>query len=512
MDHRLLLIKSITLLFRESQLPQSNENSSGMVKDITSLIKPSEGVIAGDFTKDVITSLRETALWMVKNPPTYEYDKSELLQRIRINVGRDENLFKAFRDGIEADLGEDEIKKLIQAHKFVLKTFLNQTKVKEILKNSYNRAYFHEDTLDWKFFIKETIDSLQTCADKAEGGEVQHASVVDDIHFHDLEGINKVFQRGMEELDYNGVIRFGWQGLNRMFGSQGGARRGEMIVVGALQHNFKSGMTLEMFKSAALYNKPYMRDPLKKPLLMRMSFENPSAMDITYLYKSLVENEEGMPVDIRTVNPTEAAQYVARRLQANGYAINMCHVDPSDYTYHDLFDRIIQLESDGYEIHLLELDYLNMMSKRGCAQGPAGTEVRDLFRRVRNFTSKRGITTITPHQLSTEAKGLVRMGTDNFVQEIANKGYYDSCRTIDQEVDMEIYIHIVKVNDVSYLTLQRGKHRKIQITNPRDLYCVYKFEEIGGIRDDLNGKDMSRKTVGGSTVSDGGEPAWFSGI
>lgn len=58
---------------------------------------------------------------------------------------------------------------------------------------------------------------------------------------------------------------------------------------------------------------------------------------------------------------------------------------------------------------------------------------------------------------------LIRNGMDEqFVAEIKNKGYYDGCRTLDQEVDMELYIHIVKVDGRSYLTLQRGKHRVIK--------------------------------------------------
>lgn len=510
MDQRLLLIKSITLLYRESQLPTLTENSNMMVKDVLVLTKPAEGMMV-DFAKDAITSLRETLQWMCGNPVNHQYDQSELLQRIRINVGNEENLFEAFREAITPSLSEDEIKRSIITYKEALRLFLNQTKVKEILKERSVKASFQSETIDWKHFVNETIAKLEPYRDLI-AHNTKHASIVDDINFDDIDSVNRIFHRGVEELDNKGILRFGWQGLNRMFGPQCGARRGEMIVIGALQHNFKSGMTLEMFKHAALYNTPYMRDPQRKPLLMRMSFENPAAMDITYLYKSLVENIEGVPVDIRSVSPYEAASYVSEKLQSNGYRINMCHVDPSEYTFYDLFDRVDKLESDGYEIHLLELDYLAMMSKKGCAQGPAGTEIRDLFRRVRNFTSKRGITCITPHQLSTEAKQLIRMGTDDFVQQIANKGYYDGCRTVDQEVDMEIYIHIVKINDESFLTIQRGKHRKIAITPMKDLYTVYKFEQVGGIRDDINGRDQSRKSAGGALNIEGGGDSWLSGI
>lgn len=104
---------------------------------------------------------------------------------------------------------------------------------------------------------------------------------------------------------------------------------------------------------------------------------------------------------------------------------------------------------------------------------------------------------------------LVRQGVDSFVQEIANKGYYDSCRTIDQEVDLEIYIHIEKVpGQGSFLTCQRGKHRGVKITKAEHLYSVLPFSDIGGIKDDVNSDDMSSSSVGGKPLAEGGGD-WF---
>jgi hypothetical protein len=133
------------------------------------------------------------------------------------------------------------------------------------------------------------------------------------------------------------------------------------------------------------------------------------------------------------------------------------------------------------------------------------------MRLTNSLDKKRKILFITPHQLSTEAKRLVRQGVENFVQEIAGKGYYDSCGTIDQEVDMEIYLHIVKMNGRSYLTIQRGKHRKSgAITKEKDLFCVYQFEEVGGIPDDVNGPNMARRHIGGGQPGSDDEKPWFA--
>ncbi|MNI08789.1 hypothetical protein D3C87_1297640 [compost metagenome] len=69
---------------------------------------------------------------------------------------------------------------------------------------------------------------------------------------------------------------------------------------------------------------------------------------------------------------------------------------------------------------------------------------------------------------------------------------------------MEISIHIEKFNGESFLTCQRGKHRKVTITPEKDLYCVLKFEKIGNIPDDVNGPDRSVRKVGGRPANDGG--------
>jgi hypothetical protein len=103
---------------------------------------------------------------------------------------------------------------------------------------------------------------------------------------------------------------------------------------------------------------------------------------------------------------------------------------------------------------------------------------------------------------------LIRQGNEEtFVKDIANKGYYDSCKTIDQEVDLEIYVHIIKCDSKSWLCVQRGKHRLIQVTPDEHKFTVLPFNDIGDIRDDVNGPDTSRKKPGGAAP--GEDKPWF---
>lgn len=510
MDTKLLLVKTITLLYREGQVGNPDTSSIPLAKEIVSGIKTAEGLLASDFGKDVITSLRDTAMWMIENGPKHRYDKEELLQRLRMNVNGDDSTYDALKQGIAKEYTEEELVIVIKSYRGSLLDYKNRLSVKDVLRQYNTKLAFHEDTVNWKTIVEDLRTTLKPfeVALRGEAQEV-HPSTVSAIDFSDVNSIRDVLMLAVDELDERGILRIGWQGFARMFGDTMGMRRGEFIVVGALQHNFKSDWCLNTMRQVALYNKPYMRDPKKKPALLRISFENTAAHDIASWYKEFYENETKTPINQKDIDPVEAAQIVFERMQINGYHILYRHIDPTEFTFRDLFDMLDKFEQDGYEIHAIWCDYLNMMSKRGCAQGAQGQDIRDLFRRVRNYTLKRGITFITPHQLSTEAKSLTRLGVDNFVKEIANKGYWDSCRTLDQEVDMEIYLHIEKANGEKYLTGQRGKHRKLVQTREQDQYTVYKFEPYG-IIDDINGPDLSRRSVGGRTMSEGGETAWYT--
>lgn len=508
MDPKLLLVKVITLLYRESQLENNNASSKDLARQVISAIRMPESTLDTDNNREALIGLRTTALWMSDNPATETYERSVLLQRIRVNVGQEDGLYAAFEAGMDELPSQDFVKKHILEHRVALTSFLRRGRAQEILKTAYTQSAFNAETVDWNNFVKDVMQELEPLAQSAD--TKQDPSVLKSVDFDDEEAVSKLLESSQEELSPAGALRTGWQMFNRMLGSAGGFRRGESVVVGALQHNFKTGWTLSNFRHAAIYNKPFMKDETKIPLIIHISAENELNSNIMQLYVQLKENEDrSAPVDVQSVDIAAASLYVRERMQAMGYKIKMYRVDPSEFGYRQLFDLLLKLEAEGYEVHMLVLDYLNMLTKKGCQSGPAGFETRDLFRRTRNFTAPRGITFITPAQLSTEAKGMTRGGIEDFVKEIANKGYYDSCRTIDQEVDLEIYIHIEKVNGVSYLTVQRGKHRKVEITKNDYLYGVLEFAPVGGLLDDVDGADLSCKKPGGGAVSGNDAETWY---
>lgn len=508
MDSKLLLVKIITLLFAESCNPKPTGHARSIAKLALEEIKPTNQGLVADFSRDTIGKLFEIVNWMLTRPIDERFSATDILSRTKLAVESEEYIYDALATEIDGEKTDEDIKNIIKNSREHINQFLRQSSITKIMRDGYRAVQFNAASVDWNNFVKDISSQLEPYL---TNGPMDSSTLVEYVDIGNSDSLVQAFKLAKEQVSSEGVIRFGWRGLNRMFGDQGGGRRGEFLVIGALQHNFKSGTALEMAKSAALYNKPYMIDPTKKPLILRISLENPLANDIIHIYRSLIEPEINAPVDQASIDPLQAAAYTYERLTENGYHFQIEHHDPSDYTIHKLIETIEKYEEQGYEIHLLSIDYLAMMSTKGCKQGATGQDIRDLFRRARNATETRHIFTVTPHQLSVEAKKLTRGGVDDFVKEIANKGYYDSCSTIDQEVDMEIYQHKVVVNGVSYLTMQRGKHRKSGlITPPTDLYCVYQFNATRGfIDDDILTYDQSMNRIAAAPRSAGGEPAWF---
>lgn len=499
MNSKLLLIRAITLLYRQSQLDVGATSTPDLVKDIANTVQMPEMVVgSSDSDRDLLMGLKFMALTMAQDPEGTKYVAEDLLQKVRLFTVHDETLYETLKEGIVGNMEETDLRTITGSIRQELTEYLRNLKAMEIIKEASKKAMFKREEIgDMPKFIAEFRSALEIYETSVKEKD---PAIVGAVSLSNIDQVVGIFNQAKELNDEKGIMKTGWQGLNRML--QGGFRRGEECVIGALQHNFKTGFSLSLFKHIAMYNTPYMIDPKKKPMLLRISFEDPLSLNFPFLYRNIKENETLQPADVVNTPEAEMAAYVMEKLSINGYEVRLLHVNPSLWGYRDIQNYVLQMEAEGFEIHCLFLDYLNMIDKSGCDNtGPMGSNIRDLFRRMRNFCSPRKITLITPHQLSTEAKMLIRQGNEeNFVKEIANKGFYDSCKTLDQEVDLEIYIHIVKVDGKSWLTIQRGKHRLIKQTAEEFKFCVLPFEDIGDIRDDIGKADTTRKKPGGNPV------------
>lgn len=507
MDNRLLLVKSATLLYRESLLPGRTENSADLVRSVLENVKIADISVTLNKERDIQIALKSTVLEMCENEVSHEYEKQDLLQRLKMNCFGDDDLYESLLQGIDTDIAEASVKRSVVNIRKSISNHFREQQVDEMLMKAAGQFRHNRDKIkDVGIWISELTAQLEPFS-MTRGNDVDPA-IISSIDIGDEKSTSAAFQAIKDASKGQSILKTGLQDLNDML--QGGLRRGETTVIGALQHKYKTGFSLTVYKGVALYNTPLMRDPTKKPLLLRISFEDDATLNLQFLYQSLKEGETGEKVSVDGISVEDLSAYVKEKMQVNGYHVHLLRVDPTRWTYLNICNYIINVEAQGYEVHMCMLDYLAMIPTTGCSVGPMGSDLRDMFRRMRNFCAPRGISLVTPHQLSTEAKQLIRENRQDFVKEIAEKGYWDKCKTIDNEVDLEIYIHIEKFNKRSYLTIQRGKHRLPTIIDDEKKFVVYPFHDIGGIKDDINGDRTGSRKVGGKVIGaeNDGRPDW----
>lgn len=492
MDVRTILSKIVTLIYRTRLL--GNLENDDLVKTILGTIKTDTAEM-NFMGSTPVKRLKEAcqSLLSEKDP----IPKDVLISQISLLLENDHKLLEVLRESINQEHDEGTNKRVVTNIVKTLNNYYKETLALDIFNRaSYDLRFNRAKIGNFADYLKNTLSELEPLSNVMSF--LKDPAVVGELDFDNPDSVDVVFNEVKKLNSNTGVYKFGWQAANRM--SQGGVRRGETVGIGALQHKYKTGFTLSNFCQFATLNSPIMTtkevEEGKKPLLLRISFEDNLTNNLQFMYQYLKANE-GSPVsmkDFADLSIDELRDYITKRLTATGFKIKMRRVDPSQWTYSSLLNYIIELEAEGYAVHLLMVDYLLMLPTTGCTQGPTGSDKRDMLRRVRNFCSARNIIFMSPFQLSTEAKQLLRNGIPehDFVNQIAEKGYYDGCKTVDQEFDLEINVHVFTHKRKKYLAVRRGKHRLPTVVPEEDLYFMLRFPSLNvPVLEDINGDDTS---------------------
>jgi archaellum biogenesis ATPase FlaH len=509
-DIKLVIARCLSIIFRESQLENDTINSKDYIRKILGDIKIIESGLALDQDNKIISSLKNYVLEMTRKPTGHVFEYNEIIQRIKLICDNDNNLFESIRDSIALEMKQDELTKCIFSYRKELDSFLKEKKLRDLISEADKKIKYRPHEINnTKDFVTDLINSLSEYQIDNSVDAVDHA-IVSEVDFSDTNKIISVLNEVKGEADGAAIIQTPWQGLNRML--RGGLRRGQLTTISALQHHNKSGLSLGILCGAALYNNPMeqMIDKTKKPMILLISAEDEMPRIIGTLYMLLRGNLDGVQVtdeEMANLDLIETSKYLNEQLEkTNGYKFKTLRVNPSEWTYIDICNYINKQEADGYEIHLLCIDYLNMFPKTGCRGDGEPARIQNLFQVMRNFLSAKKIATITPHQLSGDANELFRQGkSKDLVNLVAGGNYYADCKGISREVDCELFIHIVNESGRFYQTIRRGKHRVIGKTDEKFLYLVLPFEDVGGLRFDIGKLDTSLSKVGSKRREDGTE-------
>lgn len=498
-----ILIKCIGLLFKEYELinkgdMERTELSVDLVKSILNVLSSDKKPLSGS---DIIIVEELKNFLSTLIDKTFEFNRDTVLQTIEIILRDREQLYLIIEKSLNQEMSVSGSKNsIVNLRKYLLRYYKECEMVNLISKASFalNTSNVQDGV---SVYVNTLIDKLQALNITTS---VRDPAIQEMVDIDNEEEVEKSMEEMSKEENGGEKFKTGWKALNRML--QSGFRRGEQWVIGSLQHNYKSGFVRSLFVQLITHNKPLDTVPGKKPLALFISFEDQVMIINSFIYKYLYYNEFNDVPDFSKITAKEITKYITEKLTANGFKVMIMKVDPNLWDYKNLVNKVVELEANGYDPQILVVDYLSKMNTNGCKQGPIGTEYRDLFDKMRQFSIGHNILFITPHQLSTEAKALNSPSKGGltgfeFLREINGKGYYADTRQLDQVVDGEIYIIKSRVARGEYkLYCARGKHRTTKIiANENDLEFSLDFPKNGmPIKEDLYDPDVEE----GSGVKD----------
>lgn len=492
MDFRVVLSKIVTFIYRSRQIGVYDHDD--LLRTILEKVKI-ETSQQPQLLNNSISNLKTYSLELleIKESIPIEY----LKQRLTIVLDKDPNLLKAILDAVEVTLEESAIKRTLTSLVKLLSNYYKESNVIELVsKAAYDLKFNRSKITNINDYVRDLMTQLEPLS--LNMTKIKDPALINEVDFEVQDNLRNAFEEVKNINNNLAIFKTGWQGLNTML--QGGVRRGEFVTIGALQHKYKTGFSLSLFMQIAMHNKPFAVPANKKPLLLRISFEDSIVNNLQFMYIYLRSHEDKNfnIKEIDSISNEKLSSYIVEKLTSNGFYIKLLRVDPSQWTYLNVINKIIELEANGYEVQLLMLDYITLLPTTGCVTGPIGSDRKDLIRRIRNFCSSKNITVITPIQLSSEAKQLIRNGVPEhqFVNEIAEKGYYDGSRSIDQDLDLELFIHLFNHNKKKILSVRRGKHRVPTVIDELDKYMMLPFPGLNiPIQEDINAEDSSFKVL-----------------
>lgn len=470
------LIKIITAMFYLQRSDLDSLTYLAELKEYTAGIKIEKNNLGIGSEEAIIDSLKYTADWMFGAGDAL-IPLDILIQRLKVNVHGDHVYLTSITETLRDDISKADASKNVVTVIGELRHSFKHQRLKESIQKA-NRELNFGQIRDPQQYIKNLITDLETFTGSASGEAPGFIGVLD---FSVEDQLVEVLEKTTEAFSAEGVLKIGIDGFDKATGI-GGIRRGECVNFGALTHNYKSGMLMDACLGIPMFNDPWMIDPDKKPLILRISLENTLEQDIANLYCKLHEIKHQERIPIAEINIREAAHALMQHFGQRGYHFVIEHHDPNNTTPYDLFQVVNKYLQKGYEIHVLCVDYLTQIF-HNVAGDREDSKIQKLYDMTRNFTYTKAITLLTAHQLSTEAQDYAR---NNPAQGLARKfstgGWYMSCKSLHTKLDLEFILHIVEHRDgKKYLSFHRGKHRNGQHTPDLHKGGYYEFQEFGGI-------------------------------
>lgn len=336
--------------------------------------------------------------------------------------------------------------------------------------------------------LKRMASELNDVFQSPEYNDME-ASAIDRVDFGNIETIRAALLQH-KQRNVDNVMKFGLQGMNRMFGRAQGYTLSESVVFNALSHHYKSRMLMNVARWTVQYNTPTnMVGGI--PTVLFISLENETANNMMTLFKDAYASVMQTSPEGKT--DEEIIEFVYDFFNRNGWRLIVERRLGNTFGFNELRSLVEEYEGMGHKICVTVIDYMNMMKKVG---GDVGNhlQIRELYTNTVNFLKHKGSALFTAHQLNRDAAKLAATNVTNVVGKFG-MGYLADGMDPQREVDVVVFLHIEKNQfGIPYLTMRIDKHRYVDDTEEKNKTCAYRFGPYG-IQDDLFGKDESVRDI-----------------
>lgn len=493
MNDLLVLVKLLTALYQAKKLKDPN-----LITELTEILEelpaPPPDVLIQD--KNLRESIRAAIHWLLSQQDDDPLIKSLLMQRVTMFVKGDDDMKSIIEMGLEELPNEELTRKLV--YKQITEIRLNsedevfQKKFKQKIKD-----FLYKDTSEMKREDWSNLMDLITEKVNSSFGERQ-SEVVVSVNTANPESFFDIIEMAKKENSKEGILRTGIQGLNQGLEPDGGFRRGKMYMLEALTNRGKSFGMAHILASVGMYNVPMLRNKAKIPTLLFESSEDTMDLVIMRMYKLSCTIDLQTDSDFQTAETTNIVDVIAQCFKKNGWYLVMNQIEAYKDNIANMFARVRKLELQGHEIIFYGYDYLALQNIDKVPGESKSDKLQLVYRRVRSFTTARGICFVTPHQLSPEAKKLLKELDDEsevyFAREVAGKSMTETSTKITNEVDGVICIHVAKTATKTYFTGAIGKQRG-EGCAPEKRFFIYDLDPVLGLKHDINTKPAFRRSL-----------------
>lgn len=494
MSNLLILVKILTAIYQVKRI-----NDKSLLNELLDILQTVPITSSEVFIQDKKTEedIRSTIDWILEQPDDEPIIKSMLMQRVMDFTSNAPELKTSIELGLEDVASEERIRQIVYKHIKEIRRNSSDADFNKEFKKLVKEFHFGEvkkfKTQDW---VK--LSDLVQKRINASFDEDRQTEIVGTVSSDDPKSFEAVINQAKSEASNDGILKLGLQGLNKALEPDGGLRRAKFYLFNALTNRGKSFTLGHVLASIGLYNKPQLRDKSKIPTVVLDSAEDSLDLIVVRMFKLFYVAEHGVLKNFMECTAEEIINTIVNGFKKNGWCLIINQIEPNQDNFYKFCDRIRKLEMKGHEIILYAYDYLAMMELEGMTGDTKGDKLQMLYRKTRSFTMSRGICFVTPHQLSPEAKKILRESDDEsevyFGREVAGKSMTETSTKLTNEVDVEITIHVAKTDIRNYWTFSIGKQRG-EGCDPKDRFGIYDLDPELGLIHDYHGKPAYRKSL-----------------